>query len=106
MNLPIRIAEGEEGIVFNPPIVPRSISRANDVVKRRMLAKKMIIQSDATLSSVVIEIGVPQAILAIIPVLAAKKIVERISYGLLDSILISRKAMLKESLRSPIMVHS
>ncbi len=76
---PRRIADGGQGRVFRPPIVPRSISLVNDVVNARMLVKKRITQSVAEIASELTVVAPPQAKLLTMTELAEKVRIDMIS---------------------------
>lgn len=79
------MAKEEQGRDFSPPIVPRSISLVNEVVKVRILAKNKITHSAADVTSGP-KVKPPfHAKLQIKIEPAVKARIERISYALLNS---------------------
>jgi len=76
---PSKIENDEQGRVFKPPSVPRSISRVKDVVKVSTLAKKRTIQRAAETTSGLVVRAPPQAKLRIRIELAENVIIDKIS---------------------------
>lgn len=76
---PSKIENDEQGRVFKPPKVPRSISLLKDVVKVNTLAKKMTIQRAAETTSGLVVMAPPQAKLSIKTELTENVRIDRIS---------------------------
>lgn len=76
---PSKIENDEQGRVFKPPKVPRSISRLKDVVKVNTLAKNRTIQRAAETTSGLVVMAPPQAKLSIKIELTENVSIDRIS---------------------------
>ncbi len=76
---PSKIENDEQGSVFKPPKVPRSISLVKEVVKASTLEKKRTIQRAAETTSGLVVRAPPQAKLNIKTELTEKVIIDKIS---------------------------
>ncbi len=92
---------GEQGNVFNPPNVPRSISLVKEVEKVRILAKKSMIHKAAEVTSGLVVMAPPQAKLQMRRELTEKVRIDRISWGRLNSTFRSFRAIAKADERKP-----
>ncbi len=76
---PSKIENDEQGRVFRPPRVPRSISRVKEVVKVSMLVKKRTIQRAAETTSGLVVMAPPHAKLNSKTELTENVIIDKIS---------------------------